>query len=83
MFQTKYEVEGAIARKKKAISEEVKNLPAFKVKFVQAIKFPQRMKQTYPDAHIQCKDRKITLKGLPDEVLNIKVCIACTLVPLC
>ena len=58
-----------------AITEELKNLPLFKVKFVQARRFPQELKKMYPNAQIDCniKNKKILIKGLPDEVSAIKV----------
>ena len=76
ILQRKYEIEDAITRKREAISEEMKNQPQYKVRFVQACKLPQEMKNIYPDAQVQChiKEKKISIRGLPGEVQTIKVC---------
>ena len=56
------------------MTEEMKSIEAYKIRYLRFTKAFDALKNSYPSAQIDVKDRKIVIKGLPGEVSNIKVC---------
>ena len=71
-LQMKESIEDEFNRKKTSVTEEMKGIEPYKIRYLRFTKVFDELQTTYSSAIITPKERTIAINGLPGEVNTIK-----------
>ena len=72
-IQVKQSLEDELIRKKTSVTEEMKGIEPYKIRYLRFTRVFDDLQTSYSSATIKPKPKAIVIKGLPGEVSNIKV----------
>ena len=72
-IQVKQSLEDELNRKKTSVTEEMKGIEPYKIRYLRFTRVFDHLQTTYSSATIKPKPKAIVIKGLPGEVSTIKV----------